>query len=370
MTTELENEVRHAMAAQAGALPSGLAARVRAVDYRPRRRRAPAAAGVLVGAATAGTVVAVVVTGGAPAAYAGWSPTPTSAAAPSPEAAGSCQDQLSNTHAGPQGGELGSGAWQNVATDVRGPFTVALFQDDGAYAACFTSPSFTEVNQISSGGGTGASSGSGSVSLHAQNGSSLGGAGQGPNSGAASTSLSGTSSGDVQDLVQTHLSTSTDGAYTLVDGRTASGVTGVTLVRDDGQDVVATVADGWIVAWWPGTADATSVQVATASGATSESLVGLQKEAPGACSPMPPSSSSGSTGSASGSTGSAGSAGSAGSTGSTGSTGSAGGPSVCRSGGSAPSNPGNTASSSGNSGNSGSAGNSGNSGTGGKPSPG
>src|SRR5580704_4371896 len=102
MTTQLENDVREAMAARAGALPSGVASRVRAVDYRPRRRRAPVAASVLVGAATAGTVVAVVVGGGAPAAYAGWSATPASTPAPSPAAAADCQSQLSATHAGPQ----------------------------------------------------------------------------------------------------------------------------------------------------------------------------------------------------------------------------------------------------------------------------
>ena len=162
MTTQLENDVREAMAARAGALPSGVASRVRAVDYRPRRRRVPVAASVLVGAATAGTVVAVVVGGGAPAAYAGWSATPASTPAPSPAAAADCQSQLSATHAGPQRAALGSGPWQNVLTDVRGPFTVALFQNDGAYAACFTSSSFTEVNQLSATGGAGASSGSSS----------------------------------------------------------------------------------------------------------------------------------------------------------------------------------------------------------------
>ncbi len=333
MTTELENEVREAMAMRAGALPSGVVSRVRAMDYRPRRRRTPAMAGVLAGAATAGTVVAVVVGGGAPAAYAGWSATPTSAAAPSPSAAASCQDQLSATHDGPQGAvaPLGSGTWQNVLTDVRGPFTVALFQNDGAYAACFTGTSFTEVNQISSAGNAGASAESGSVSVHSQTGSAPAGDGQSPSGGFTSVSVSGTSSGDLQNVVQTHLSTPADGPYTLVDGRTASGVTGVTLVRDDGQDVVATVADGWFVAWWPDSTDTTSAQVTTASGTTTEALVSLPKSAPGVCQPAPSSPSSGSSG-----------------------------PSVCHSAGSAPSNPGNTARSTGNSGDSGS----GNSGSG------
>ena len=81
----------------------------------------------------------------------------------------------------------------------------------------------------------------------------------------------GTASGDLTQVTQSHLSTS-DGPYTLVDGRVATGVTAVTLVLDDGQDVVTTVADGWFVAWWPESASATSAQVTSASGTTTESL--------------------------------------------------------------------------------------------------
>ena len=117
--------------------------------------RAPVlGAGALAGAATVGTVLAVVLGGSAPA-YAGWSAAPTlcdgavlvgrrRAARASWRPAGARRRAAS-----------GSGSWQNVLTDVRGPFTVALFQDDGSYAACFTSSSFTEVNQISSTGGSG-----------------------------------------------------------------------------------------------------------------------------------------------------------------------------------------------------------------------
>ena len=53
---------------------------------------------------------------------------------------------------GPDAPALGSGPWESVLTDVRGPFTVALFQNDGAYASCFTSSSFTETSMVSSGG--------------------------------------------------------------------------------------------------------------------------------------------------------------------------------------------------------------------------
>jgi hypothetical protein len=320
MTMDLETEVREALAARAGALPNAAAARLRGVGYRPRRsRRVPVTTGALAGAATAGTVIAVVVVGGAPAAYAGWSPTPTSASTtPSPGAASNCQDQLSSAPAGPARGELGSGAWQNVLTDVRGPFTVALFQNDGAYAACFTSSSFTAVNQIATSGNGHVSSGS--ISVH---GSSA--AGQAGQPSRSSVDIRGTNSGDLQDVTQTHLSTTADGPYTLVDGRTASGVTGVTLVQAGGQDVVATVADGWFVAWWPGTADADTAQVTTASGTQSEQLQILS------ISPPPPSAPSGVP--VSGSSGNSGNTGNTGSAGTTensggGSGGSGGGPST------------------------------------------
>ena len=167
-----------------------------------------------------------------------------------------------------------------MLTDVRGPFTVALFQDDGAYAACFTSSSFTVVNQISSGGAAGSSSGS--VSVRSGNGAnSPAGVGGAMRQGRTRVVMDGTSSGDLQHIVQTQLSTTADGPYTLVDGQTASGVTGVTLVRDDGQDVVATVSDGWFVAWWPGSATATSSQVSKASGTVSEQLEPLSMPLPG-----------------------------------------------------------------------------------------
>jgi hypothetical protein len=167
-----------------------------------------------------------------------------------------------------------------VLTDVRGPFTVALFQNDGAYASCFTGSSFTEVSMVSSGGSSAAAAGSarGSASLGALTQAGSGG-------GMSSVSLGGgTASGDLTQVTQSHLSTS-DGPYTLVDGRVATGVTGVTLVLDDGQDVVTTVADGWFVAWWPDSVDATSAQVTSASGTTSESLVWLHHAPAGPAAP-------------------------------------------------------------------------------------
>lgn len=276
MKTAFEERLSDAFAQRAASMPSGASQRLRAVDYHPRRHRlgVPVAvgAGAAASAATVGTVLAVVLGGAAPA-YAGWSPTPTASdtAAPSPQATQSCMSSLPS--GGAAGSQLGSGAWQAVLTDVRGPFTVALFQNSGAYAACFTGSSFTEVTQVSANNGAASNAQSVNGSVHAL------GAG-GPASGMSSVSVGGTSSGDLQNVVQTHTSTTADGAYTLVDGRVASGVSAVTLVLDNGQDVVATVADGWLIAWWPGDSAATSAQVTNASGTSSEALQSAPKGPP------------------------------------------------------------------------------------------
>jgi hypothetical protein len=115
-----------------------------------------------------------------------------------------------------------------------------------------------------------------SGTLSVSNGQAANGGGSGSHGGVGSlVSLEETSSGDLSQILQTHLTTSADGPYTFIDGRVANGVTGVTLVRTDGEDVVSTVADGWFVAWWPGSTDATSAQVAKSTGTTSEPFVPL-----------------------------------------------------------------------------------------------
>ena len=214
---------------------------------------------------------------------------------------------------GPDGSSLGSGPWENVLTDVRGPFTVALFQNDGAYASCFTGSSFTETNMVSlrrftRDGTVGLARGSASLGGSTAAGSG-GGPGRAPEACPAcrggGDGLGRSDTRDAEPPVD-----ASDGPYTLVDGRAATGVTGVTLVLDDGQDIVTTVADGWFVAWWPDTASATSAQVTTASGTTTESLLWPQHGPSGP--PVP---------GTSGATGNSGSSVSSGSTGSSGNSG-------------------------------------------------
>jgi hypothetical protein len=81
----------------------------------------------------------------------------------------------------------------------------------------------------------------------------------------------GTSSGDITHMVVAHLDSS-EGTYTLAEGRIQPSVTGVTLARSDGSDVQATTGGGWFVAWWPGAQDVTSAEVTSASGVTDEPL--------------------------------------------------------------------------------------------------
>jgi hypothetical protein len=283
MKTALEDRLSDALAQRAASVPRVASERVCSVDYQPRRQRraVPVAggAGAAASAATVGTVLAVVLGGAAPA-YAGWSPAPSAspAAPPSPQASQSCLTSLPSN--APAASQLGSGSWQSVLTDVRGPFTVALFQNDGAYAACFTSPSFTEVTQVSAADGS-------ASNAQTQNGT-VRGLGSGGLPGGSIVAVGGTTSGDLQNVVQTHLSTTADGPYTLVDGRVATGVTAITLVRDDGQDVVATVEDGWLIAWWPGGATATSAQVTNGSGTSTEALQSADKGGPGPSTPPQP----------------------------------------------------------------------------------
>jgi hypothetical protein len=287
MKTTVEEELSAALAARAATLPIDAAHRIRSIDYHPRRHRrtvgAGMGAGAVAGAATAGTVLAVVLGGAAPA-YGGWSAMPASSsgsAAPAATTEASCTNQLASMRT--PTGESSPGTWQSVLTDVRGPFTVALFQAGNDYAACFTGPSFIEVNRLSSSGGTGAEQ-SGELSVTNQGGGSAPG-GSPPMSGQTAVVLEGTSSGDLNQVVQSNLTTTSDGPYTFIDGRVASGVTGVTLELGDGKNVVATVADGWFVAWWPGVGSgAASAQVTKVSGATTEPFVPFNKLAPpGSC---------------------------------------------------------------------------------------
>jgi len=217
MPDQLEQRLREALSQRAAQLDPDSIARLQAIDYHPRRRRISKlpAIGALGATGIAAAVAAVVTLGSSAApAFAGWQPTPST---PAPgqlaQAAQAC------------GQNLGS----PVLTDSRGPYTASIYADATTSDVCL------------SGNGVSISSRSTAVA---------------PASVAAGrVQLDG---GGTRD--------SAGNALTIVDGRTGSGVAAVTIDRSDGSSVQATVANGWYVAWWPGTVAATYAQVTTASG--------------------------------------------------------------------------------------------------------
>lgn len=259
MNLSLETELHEAFSTYVARIPQDAGVRLRAVEYRPRTTRLSPrlTAGALGGAvATAGTVVSVIVLGSAQPAFAGWRAAPSSASAAQATTADSaCQAKLASSP-----GFAGSSGWNAVTTDVRGPFTVVIFQDGSSDATCFIGPSFTILSQSS----VGADSMSVSGSVEQSGGVSSG--------ASSSIAVGSTESGDITHMTVAHLDSTGNGAYTLAEGQILPSVTGVTLVRSDGSDVQASTGGGWFVAWWPGAQDVTSAEITTPSGVSDEPL--------------------------------------------------------------------------------------------------
>ena len=262
---QLEAELRDAFAVGAARVPVEAVERLRRVDYRPRvRRRWPLTIGALGAASGTAAVVSVAVLGGSQAAFAGWRAKPTIAtAAQSAATQVNCQGYLATMPSA-------TGSWSQVASDVRGPYTVAIYENGTSYATCFTGPAFTFASF---------SSASGRMALSAGN---SGGPGS-PGSASSSTGFT-SPGGGIEMLSVSHLSLAGDGPYTLAEGRLDPTVSAVTVVLSDGRDVAATTANGWFVAWWPGGQEVTSAQITSASGTTTEPVDVPTETAP----PLPP----------------------------------------------------------------------------------
>jgi len=216
MPDQLEQSLREALSQRAAQLDPDSIARLRAIDYQPRRRRIRTlpAIGALGATGVAAAVAAIVTIGSSAApAFAGWQATPST---PAPgqlaQAVQAC------------GQNLGS----PVLTDSRGPYTASIYADSATSAVCL------------SGNGVSMSSSSTTVATDVA-------AGQIQRNGGGTRDAAGN-------------------ALTVVDGRTGAGVTAVTIQRSDGSSVQATVANGWYLAWWPGTVSATNAEISTASG--------------------------------------------------------------------------------------------------------
>lgn len=271
MNDQLEAELREVFALRAAEVSTDAAERLRRIDYRPRtRRRWPLTISALGAASATAAVVSVVMLGGSQAAFAGWSSTPTiPTVAQTAATQNNCQANLP--------GALAQGSWSQVATDVRGPYTMAVYESGSSLASCFTGPSFTTVQAESLTSANSMVSASGSIPPTA--GSPIG------------VQLSG---GDIEQLLISHFSEAGNGPYTLAEGRLEPTVSAVTLVLSDGQDVTATTGSGWLVAWWPGSEDVTAAQITSAGGTTTDPLNDVPSPTP----PPPPSNGSSSSGTA------------------------------------------------------------------------
>ena len=254
MNEQIENDVRRVLAEAAAKVPAEAVRRITNADYCPRAgwftpwRAVGALAGL--GVVGAGVASAVLLTAAAPA-FAGWTAAPERGhSAPSATADSSCQSRLSTLPTAP------SGEWAPVVSDVRGPYTLAVFEDSGVYGTCITGPTFSEASVSGASGRATSIGGSGGSSGYNQSSS---GAGR------------GSGSSGIERYVQTHLD-SASGAYTIIEGQVSSDVSAVTLALKDGTDVGTTIGGGWFVAWWPSDQAAVSAEVTTPSGVVSQQL--------------------------------------------------------------------------------------------------
>lgn len=219
MSHLLEQNLRGALADRAALMPPEASARLRAVDYHPRSSRLPArpALGALGLTGAAAAAAAILLGSSAAPAFAGWT------ARPTPPLPG----QLAATEQ-----SCGAAAGTPVLTDTRGPYAASIYPDG---STCVKGNGIT-ISSSRPGGET-------------------------PRASAGTVELSGAGESD------------SDGhALTMVDGPIGSGVTGVIITRSGGSPVQATVKNGWYLAWWPGSQRATTAEVATAGGTSTQSF--------------------------------------------------------------------------------------------------
>lgn len=223
MSDVLEQNLREMFSERAAQIDSAAITRLRSIDYHPRRRRGPtlAALSALAASATTAAVAAVVVLGSSAApAFAGWSPTPTR---PLTGQLAAAQQDCSSDQGTP------------VLTDTRGPYTASIYADATSSHTCLQG---------------------GALSMASSNGQAAQ-----ANVPAGRVQLNGSGMKD-----------SSGQALTLVEGRIGAGVTSVTIDRSDGTSVRATVAGGWYLAWWPGSTQATTAAVSSATATVSETF--------------------------------------------------------------------------------------------------
>lgn len=168
--------------------------------------------------------------------FVGWT------AAPTPPATGQltsadadCQSALAQLPPTPDGA-AGPASLVPELSDVRGPYTVTVFGNDtGTEVVCVAAPDGNStLRRIT-----------------------------GPDAPVAPGAIR---VDQISVLPDSRL------VYTVVEGRTGEGVTGVTLDLADGSQVTATTGNGVFLAWWPGSQTVSSATVSTAGGTTSSPI--------------------------------------------------------------------------------------------------
>lgn len=231
---ELADAIRHAYAAYAAPASSTLGRR-RLLRFG-RIAVAPLAIGAVVAAVfVAGTVFAP------PSAFGTWTATPSS---PNPALVARVRDGCLSPPGPDWTAEMRANAADLaslplVIVDQRGRGAVAFFAErrpDGqASMMCLSAAD--EDGQVMAGGG-------------------------GTSTGARETPATGPLR-----LFTAHRNRSEWGTYTAYAGSVEPGVTQVTVERNSGSGVIASVANGYFVAWWPGDAYATRIIAYGAGGA-------------------------------------------------------------------------------------------------------
>ena len=227
------------------------------VDALSHGHRRPLRWTVLAGATGVAvtTSTLVLVGGSGQYAFAGWSASPTTPAGGQLSAADAvCQARLANlpqplSTKGADAAPVGPLApFVPELSDVRGPYTVTVFANGARSAAlCISTPDSTSLRWVM---GSGAPVATGAVAVD-----------------------------------QVSVLAREGQPYTLVEGRTGDGVTGVILALGNGTRVTATTGHGLFVAWWPGSQDIASASVSTATGVSTQTL-----SLPGPRIPPPPAS--------------------------------------------------------------------------------
>jgi len=181
--------------------------------------------GGVAAASVAGVLAAVLsLAGGATNAFAGWTSRPIAPTAAQLAAATAyCAKKMPD-----RGLPL-------KLTDTRGPFTFLVYSNDSSNDFCTIGPSFTNA------------------------------------SGWSTSPPMRVPAGRLY-LWAEHTTTDAGQAYTFMIARDGDGVSAANLTLDDGIGVTATVENGWVVAWWPGSHKLTRARLTTASGTQTQTF--------------------------------------------------------------------------------------------------